>query len=273
MPNKDLVWAIEAGVYGSEGDLLRAEVRRQSFSSELVPHRALVKGPAPTVNGRSLAPGDRVLGYGTFPFARQIQLHSGWIPGAWCDPVQLDCATYFPLIGPNLLSQRYEIITGTEAVRQRDRIFDTYGSEGRVFARPTECGKAFVGRCIDRELFASALGPVRHSPGSKIVVAAPIDIRREWRLLVCGDQVITGSQYAVSGSRAVEPGYPPEVRAFAENLLRIVDWRPDPVFFLDVGETRDRLGVVEVSGFSCSWLYACDLPTTVAVVSEAAFSA
>jgi hypothetical protein len=28
-----------------------------------------------------------VVGYGTFPFAGQVQLHRRWVPGAWCDPI------------------------------------------------------------------------------------------------------------------------------------------------------------------------------------------
>jgi hypothetical protein len=53
-------------------------------------------------------------------------------------------------------------------------------------------------------------------------------------------------------------------------VLASTDWQPDPVFFLDVCESSDTLRVVEVSGFSCSWLYACDLPAAVAAASEAA---
>ena len=43
---------------------------------------------------------------------------------------------------------------------------------------------------------------------------------------------------------------------------------PDPVFFLDVGESAGRLAVVEVSGFSCSWMYGCDIAAVVEAVSR-----
>jgi hypothetical protein len=36
---------------------------------------------------------------------------------------------------------------------------------------------------------------------------------------------------------------------------------------LDIAESDGRLWLVELNGFSCSWLYACDL---AAVVAEAA---
>src|SRR5262245_38225811 len=79
------IWLIEAGVYGAEADSLLAEIQRQGMGAAVVPHHALRKGEELSVGGQPLADGDCVIGYGTFPFARQIQLHRRWVPGAWCD--------------------------------------------------------------------------------------------------------------------------------------------------------------------------------------------
>jgi hypothetical protein len=49
-----------------------------------------------------------------------------------------------------------------------------------------------------------------------------------------------------------------------------VPWRPDPVFMLDVCEAEGQLWLVEVNGFSTSWLYQCDPATVVSRVSELA---
>jgi hypothetical protein len=49
-------------------------------------------------------------------------------------------------------------------------------------------------------------------------------------------------------------------------MLAEVRWRPDPIFMMDVCESGGRLWLVELNGFSTSWLYACDL---AAVVEEA----
>jgi len=263
-------WLIEAGVYGPEAEPLLAEIRRQGMAADLVPHRALRPGADVAVAGRVLGDGDRVVGYGTFPFARQIQVHRRWRPGAWCNAAALDCAVAFAHLGKFLLGERYILLPGNEAVRQRDWLFAALGLDGVVFARPSACDKRFTGRCLDRDSFAAALGPVRYDPEALVVVAAPVSVGREWRLLVVGDAVVTASQYADAGQKRVEAGCPGEVRAFAEAVLAAVRWRPDPIFFLDVAESAGRLGVVEVSGFSTSWLYACDLATVVAAASELA---
>jgi hypothetical protein len=222
------------------------------------------------VRGRPLGPGDPAIGYGTFPFARQIQLQSGWVPGAWCDHEQLDCATYYPLLNRFLLNRDHAILSAGEAPRQADELFARFGVNGQVFVRPTDCGKTFVGRSVDRDGFAAALSPVRYDSTARVVVAAPVAVAREWRLLVSGDAVVTATQYADRGTKSVQAGCPPEVRQFAAEVLTAVRWRPDPVFFLDLVESAGRLAVVEVSGFSCSWMYGCDIRAVVEAVSAAA---
>jgi hypothetical protein len=63
------------------------------------------------------------------------------------------------------------------------------------------------------------------------------------------------------------------VRRHVEAVLDEVRWRPDPIFMLDVCECEGRLWLLELNGFSCSWLYRCDLPAVVAAASELAVSA
>jgi hypothetical protein len=67
-----------------------------------------------------------------------------------------------------------------------------------------------------------------------------------------------------------QAGCPEEVRQFADGMLAEVPWRPDPIFMLDIAEAEGRLWLVEVNGFSCSWLYACDLEPVVAEASKQA---
>jgi hypothetical protein len=264
------IWLIEAGVYGAEAEPLCAEIRRQGMPAEVVPFRTLLKEKHIAVDGRPLADGDCVLGYGAFPFPRQIQLHRRWVPGAWCDPAALDCAGYFAHLGKFLLNQHYALMPGVEAIRQRDWLFTVFGKAEAVFARPAGCHKVFTGRRIARDDFAAALGPTRYDPSTLVVVAAPREIGREWRVVVAGDRVVAGSQYASEGGKCVAAGCPAEVRAFAEAMLTEVRWRPDPIFMMDVAESAGRLWLVELNGFSCSWLYACDLEAVVAAAAELA---
>ena len=103
-----------------------------------------------------------------------------------------------------------------------------------------------------------------------LVAAAPQEIGREWRVVVSGDEVIAGSQYAIAGTRTIASGAPNEVLDFVRSVLADVRWRPDNLFMLDVCESEGQLRLVELNSFSCSWLYACDLPRVVDAASQAA---
>lgn len=267
------VWLIEAGVYGAEADPLLAEIRRQGMLAEVVPFKALQKGQSLVVAGRPLPEGACVLGYGTFPFARQIQLHHRWQPGAWGSPENLDCTAYFAHFGKFLLNQPYGILPGVEAIRQQDWLFKVFGQDDTVFVRLTGCHKLFTGRLSSKDGFTTGLAPTRYDPATLVVVASPKDIQREWRLIVVGDRVIAGSQYAEEGRKALKPRCPEAVQEYVETMLREVRWRPDPVFMMDVCEADGLLSLVELNGFSCSWLYQCDLPAVVSQASEVAKAA
>src|SRR5262245_19788611 len=120
-------WLIEAGVYGDAALPLAEEIRRQGMACEVIPHSAIKRGSTVVVAGRPLAADDCVIGYGTYPFARQIQIHFPWKPGAWCNETNFDCATYYPHFAGDLLNEDYEILPGVEALRQRDRLYEQFG--------------------------------------------------------------------------------------------------------------------------------------------------
>lgn len=245
-------------------------IRQAGMAVEVLPYQALRKGLAPVVGGKPLSADECVLGYGTFPFAQQILLHHRWTPGAWCSAVNLDCAAYFVHFGKYLLNQELVILPGIEAIQRRDWLFDVYGRDGKVFARPTSCHKLFVGRCIDRESFAAALAPTRYDPATMVVIATPQRIDREWRPVVVGERIVSGSQYAVGGERAIAADCPTEVLEFAASTLAETHWRPDPAFMLDVCEADGRLWLVEINSCSGSWLYRCDLAAVVSAASDLA---
>jgi hypothetical protein len=148
-----------------------------------------------------------------------------------------------------------------------------FGRDDEVFVRPKGCHKLFTGRCVYRDDFASALAPTRYDPATLVVVAAPREIDREWRLVVAGGRVVAASQYAERGGKSVAPGCPEPVRAYAEGMLAEVPWRPDPIFMLNVCEAGGRVWLVELNGFSTSWLSQCDLAAAVGQASELAAAA
>jgi hypothetical protein len=267
------VWLLEADVFGEAIEPLKAEIRRQGMSFHVVRQLSRTAGPHAMVGAPKLPEDACVICCGSLPLLRHIQLRENWTPGGWCSAENLDCANYFPRLGALLLNRPYTILTGVDAIARRDALFAEFAKSDEVFVRPSGVHKLFTGRCVTPEEFADALAPTRYDPTSLVVVAQPRNVAREWRLVVAGDRVVASSQYARQGAKALSPGCPPWVSGFADRVLKEMNWRPDDLFMMDVGECEGSLYVVELNGFSCSGLYECDLRAVVQAAVRAAIRA
>jgi len=265
------LWLIEADAFGREIERLKNEIRRQRMNFGVVHHESFTSGFFTEIAGKKLQDNDCVILLGTWPLWRHIQLHwSSWTPGGWCNTDNLDCACYYPHFDRFLLNRRHAIMPGVDAINKRNELFAEFGTDDRVFVRPTGCVKVFNGRCVDATSFADALAPSRYDPSTKVLVAEPKVVGCEWRFIIAEHQPIAVSQYHDAGVRCVRQGCPKEVWSFVESVLAAVAWQPDPIFMMDVCESGGKLHVVELNGFSCAGLYDCDLATVVAKASELA---
>jgi len=169
-----------------------------------------------------------------------------------------------------MLNQSYTLLPCAEAIRQAEHLFQVHGHDGNVFVRPDTLFKLFRGGLVTKAGLEGALAPAMFDPTTLVLVASPREVVREWRLVVAHSEVIAASQYMLRGEISTSAGCPAEVRSFAEEVLRQVTWRPDPLFMLDVGESEGQLHVVELNSFSCSGLYDSDVGPVVKVASETA---
>lgn len=261
-------WLIEANVEGLPSQALQEEVRRQGMDVHVVKSSLHAPPPGDILNAEHISFDACVVFTGTLPLMRYIQTHRRWVPGGWCTFPNLSCSTYYAYFGAYLVNRNYTMLPIAEAIRESNSIFSTYGREGSVFVRPDSVDKSFGGRVCDADSFARFLTPFARDPTSLIVVAEPRFIEREWRLFIANSRMVTGSQYRVAHKTQVGPEVPDEVQQFARDVLARVAWRPDPLFVMDVGETKDGLHIVELNSFSCSGQCACDLEAYVKTASE-----
>lgn len=266
------VWLIEANAFGTSFEPVRAAIRRHGMAWALVQPGPFLRGAAPEVNGVPLGADECVVFCGTWPVWRHIQLHQRWRPGGWCTTERFECAAYYPRFAPCLLNARHAIVPVEEALTDHAALFDRFAVGERVFVRPGGVQKTFTGRCASREGFAQVLGAARYAGGS-VLVAPPREIDREWRLVVRGGEVVAASRYLREGQLDVEAGCPAEVLAFARGALAQTDWRPDPIFMLDVCAAEGQLYVLELNSFSCSGWYRCDPSAVVSAARELALAA
>lgn len=251
------IWLIESSVFGTSSEPFKAEIRQQGMAYEVLHPRPFLNGVAPEVAGRRLRQHECVIFWGTYPLMRHIQLTYDWVPGGWCNTPKFDCTRYYPVFGDHMLNSDHRILHVEDAIGQCDVIYDQYSESGQVFFRPCSLEKTFTGRCVNSGDYSWALESVRHT-GCEILVARPRRIGREWRLVISDGYVVAASQYRINGTLCVSAGCPKEVRSFAEEALASTNWRPDPMFMLDICESQDALHVLEANSFSCSGMYASD---------------
>jgi hypothetical protein len=263
-------WLFEADVFGLTAEPLKAEVRRQGMWSHVTRQNLLARGDGDAYGGHRVGADDCVVACGRFPFVRFVLDSRSWAPGGWCSPENLACSAYYPHFREYMLNRRHRITTGVEATREKDAIFATLGREGRVFVRPDGCQKTFTGRVVGVEEFTAALAPARYDPETRVVIAEPQPITREWRLIIAEGVVIAAGQYLVHGKIVTEPGCPAAVSKFASEMLAAVPWRPDEIFMADVCASGGDLYLLELNPFSSSAVYPCDYRAVVSVASELA---
>jgi hypothetical protein len=262
------IWLIEANVAGLPSEALQEVIRRQGMTAYVVKPFLHAKYPGDILGAESVPRDACVLLTGTLTLMEYVQRQRRWTPGGWCNFANLACSIYYAYFGPHLLNRNYTLLPIVEAIRQRQRLFSTFGCDGQVFVRPDSVGKLFSGRVVDAESFEEVLAPHLNNPAEPVLVAEPQQIGREWRLFVAHGQVITGSQYRVNGTTNVAPGLPEDVEEFASRVLKQVPWRPDPLFVMDVCEALGGLRIVELNSFSCSGQCACDLDAYVKAASR-----
>ena len=249
---------------------IRSEEMRSIFAQRGIDVRAVKLFPQSTfphdiVNAEDIATDANVVCFGGPALIHHIQNKRRWKPGGWCTFANFSCEVYYTYFGKFLLNNRYTLLPAAEASRQSGFLFEQFGINGEVFARPSAGRKLFVGKTFEIDDFNKTVSNI-DDPRSLVLISHPQKIGREWRLYVAHDAIITFSQYAANGERELQFACPSDVLDFGNEILRQTSWRPDPIFSMDLCECNDQIRLLELNGFSCSNLYACDLDAIIETV-------
>lgn len=214
---------------------------------------------------------ENVLFYGSIQTADWVSKNRPWIPGVWYTKENYKCSTYYAYLGKHLLNQEYMFLPRAEVKRCSEKLFEANG--GSLFIRPDAGAKSFGGKAFHQETFEKDWGWVEQftEPTSLCVVSDPKNIEEEWRFIVAGEDVLTGSQYKVKGSAEIVAHYPLGALWKCREVLTdaiAVGFTPDPMYTIDICRTADgEFHLLEINCFCCSGLYACNLEAIVARAS------
>lgn len=260
-------WLLQSNLSTEEGqrpfvDALNTLVATYPTASwsfvKLVPFAGTIE-PAPLPEWEKVFP----LGSTSMTTASSIY---GWNPGVVFDPDTFRFEAWRKEWGASRL------INGDAEVVP----FGQAKASAKVFMRPCQDLKAFSGLTLnpdELEDWQKRVNEGEQSTRTELlslttpVIVAPVKvILREWRFFVVNGEIITGSQYAHLGRRDRSAQIDNDVW---DHARRCVDWwEPAKCFVLDIGETSDGLGIIEVNTINSSGVYLCDFTTVVLAIER-----
>ena len=262
-------WLIEHFDDRNSTQLLIEEVERQGYELATIKYEPFGSG-----SYKMFGDEDCVIVQSSINFAQQIMRERPkWVPGPWMTEKNYRCTSYYTKLGKYLFNDTYVMMTRDEAMRNMDKVFKWVGRGSSIFMRPDSGMKCFTGRIFEIPVIHQDWSWVEMftEPDTLVVLSTPKDIKAEWRFVVCGKDIIAGSQYECNGELNVSPMYPEEAKDLAREVAGI--YQPDPMFVIDVCMGMDNgYYLMEIGAFSVAGLYACDLKPIVERASETALA-
>jgi hypothetical protein len=127
------------------------------------------------------------------------------------------------------------------------------------FVRPASGNKIFSGNVHTKETLSierEFLLQKNVEDTLLTLIAPPVSIEKEWRLVFIANQYISGSQYMENNQISISPEIPPHVIEYGKFLFEKLH---HPWIVIDVGSIQNKLCLIEINQIETSSFYAADL--------------
>lgn len=219
---------------------------------------------------------DILIFHGSLQHGRGV-LRTSYYPGIYLTLENYECYKYYGYFGYLLLNYDYLMMGLNDVLRQKDFIFDTFGTD-KIFIRPSNGYKSFPGQILPKENFEFELDVLKKSYGGldldQIVLVSPIqEIDEEYRFIVVDGKVVSGSLYMDKNNRKSWSAYydrlceDKKAFEFAEELVKL--YQPDKAYTLDVCKLPSgEYKMLEINSFCCGSMYGNDYDKVVNAINE-----
>jgi hypothetical protein len=210
--------------------------------------------------------------YGSHEFTRYVESHQ-YQPGALGVNARTQASSYMSNLPLDWFMNRNANMMTWAMFKHRARELFYNFDAGELFIRPNSGLKTFAGHkvkfgTIDHDI--SSLDQTSSVVDDTLILVNQCqDIQGEFRFVIADKEVITGSEYRWDGKLDIRRDWPEECFTLAEKVAK-QGWQVDVAYTCDVALTEEGPKIVELNGFSCAGLYACDLAKVVEGVSRAA---
>jgi len=245
---------------------LVAEVEKQGYELALIEYTPIQQGSIDV-----FSPDDCVITQTSISIALDIMKAKKWVPGPWVTSKNYECSSYYAHLGKYLFNDPYVIMPRNDVPRHLNQLHKWIGKDDKLFMRPNSGLKPFTAQVFNlglndqSYLFDADWGWVKEftDPETLIVIAGPKVIQGEWRFIVAGKEVITGSQYQLKDNDLkTAPEYPQEAWDLAVEVA--CTYQPDPMFVVDICLGEDnKYYLMEIGAFSIAGLYSCNMEKIV----------
>jgi hypothetical protein len=197
--------------------------------------------------------------YGTIGYVQKCNFPL--FPGAYGINDNTNCNFYYSHVPADWMLNSDFVMAPFQVIKNNpSRFFDLFGVDD-LFIRPNTGRKAFTGYTITRENAAFELSSSMQltSVQSETIclISAAKNIKSEFRFVIGNGEVIDGSEYRWDRILDIRHDWLSECWDLADKMAKHT-WQPDTCYTVDVADTEDGPKIVELNGFSCAGLYACD---------------
>ena len=184
-----------------------------------------------------------------------------------------------------MLNQSFVIITYAELKRRRDWFFDKIGKDigkGKaIFVRPVSNDKVFTGRLFYEDSFEREIVYMGYSkppvmdPALLVVVAPPVPLNKEYRFAVVDKKIVASTCYqqwenGLPDNEEIQGCDSVRVTEYAQRIASDPDFSPDDAYILDVADTPDGPGMIEIGSINSAGWYAMDCEAVIMAIAKLA---
>lgn len=187
--------------------------------------------------------------------------------GVFFDPNRFQMSNYVSQWETHLLNADGQLLE----LRHLENIESTL--EEKWFVRPNEDTKIFSGQV---DTFANLkewsnrickLEIADFQPSTKIWIAKPQYIIREWRLFIVDNQVISGSRYMLHGKlNESAEDVPLSMLNFVKDRLQ--EYQLAEVYAMDIAEVGEGYKIIECNCFNGTGFYLHDIEKVVSAINK-----
>lgn len=187
-------------------------------------------------------------------------------PGTFYDDAKFSMENYLKVWGDHMLNSEARVTTFGEFSRE------SHPDDSLWFVRPDADSKSFPGdvrEFKDLRNWASSFTKFDNAvldEDTKIIVAPPYNIRKEWRNYIVNGRVVASSLYRKDFRlNKNRHDCPPDMIKFVED--RCAEYAPHKIFVMDIALTGGDYYIIECGCMNAVGLYDADIFAIVEAVS------